>query len=260
MKVSGTAIHSGVTTTVTLHRHDGPLTFRRAGALIEATVRNVVNAQRATSLGADGAQVHMVEHLLACLSVRGFLTGVLVEADHDELPILDGSAAPWLPAVESLGEPPARPAPLVVTEPLVVRLGQSEAEVLPGPAHLSCAIDFAHPAIGRQEVALQEAEWGELLNARTFGMLAEWEYLKSQGLALGASEEHAIVFDDVGPMRPLRHPAEPVRHKALDAIGDLALLARPLQARVHIHRGSHALHHELVRSLMSVASREAGRS
>src|SRR5690606_23973958 len=128
--------------------------------------------------------------------------------------------------------------------------------LLPGPTQLDCQIDFAHPAIGQQRVVLEPERWHELLDARTFGMLADWEALKSRGLALGASEEHAIVFDDVGPVRPLRHPDEPVRHKALEAVGDLALLARPFTARVVISRGSHALHHEAVRHLMRNCAHE----
>lgn len=257
--VSGTAIHSGVTTTVRLHRHEGPITFQRGSQPIEARIGNVVGAQRATSLGTNGYCVHMVEHLLACLAVKGFYSGVLIEADHDELPVLDGSALPWVEAIEQLGSAPPAPAPLVVTEPLTVAINSSVARLSPGAPHLHCQIQFDHPAIGQQEVALDQTDWSQLLEARTFGMLAEWEYLKSQGLALGASEEHAIVFDDVGPLRPLRHAHEPVRHKALDAIGDLALLSRPITARVQISRGSHALHHELVRQLVKAATTEGQR-
>lgn len=250
MKVSGTAIHSGLTSTVTLHRDDGPVRFLRAGAQVPAHIDNVVGAARATSLGLNGVQVHMVEHLLAALAVSGFYDGVVVELDQDELPILDGSAAPWLPAIAELGPPPAAPAPLTLHAPVTVGLGDAWARLEPGAPLIDYSIDFAHPAIGSQRVTLEAARWHELLDARTFGLLADWEALKSRGLALGASEEHAIVFGDAGPLRPLRHADEPVRHKALDAVGDLALLARPLAARVLVSRGSHALHHMVVRRLM----------
>ena len=260
MKVSGTAIHSGLTSTVTLHREEGPIRFRRGAGSVQAHVRNVTAAARATSLGANGVQVHMVEHLLAALAVRGFYSGVLIEVDNDELPILDGSAAPWLPAIDELGQPPAAPQPLRLAGPIEVRLGEGVATLAPGPAILDCSIQFDHPAIGHQRVVLERARWHELLNARTFGMLSEWESLKSRGLALGASEEHAIVFGDVGPLRPLRHRDEPVRHKALDALGDLHLLARPLEARLTIVRGSHALHHETARQLMQLSAQEAGQA
>ncbi len=257
MRISGTAIHSGLTSTVSLHREEGPIRFRRGDRTVEAHVSNVTGAARATSLGEGGAQVHLVEHLLAALAIRGFYGGVLVEVDNDELPILDGSAAPWLPAIDELGPPPPPPPPLTLTQPLEVRAGAASMRLEPGSAWLDCSIDFAHPAIGAQRVELAADRWHELLDARTFGMLADWEELKSRGLALGASEEHAIVFGDVGPLRPLRHPDEPVRHKALDAVGDLALLARPLAARIVVTRGSHALHHEAVRQLMRHCSPEA---
>lgn len=250
MKVTGTAIHSGLTSTVTLHRADGPIRFRRAGTDVVAHIDNVMGAARATSLTSRGAQVHLVEHLLAALAIRGFYSGVVAEVSCDELPILDGSAAPWLPAIDELGPPPAAPTPVTVTEPVQVNHNGGTVRFEPGPATLDCSIDFTHRAIGKQRVVLPEERWHELLHARTFGMLAEWEALKSRGLALGAGFEHAIVFDDVGPVRPLRHVDEPVRHKALDAIGDLALLGRPLAAHIIVSRGSHALHHEAVRQLM----------
>lgn len=251
MRVEGAAIHSGVRCTVTLHRAEGPIRFRRAKSEIEARIGNVASAERATSLAAGGAQVHLVEHLLAALRARGFYEGVLVEASHDELPILDGSALEWLPAIEALGAPPPPPPALVLAAPLTVTHAGGTLRMLPGAEHLDYGIEFDHPAIGTQRWSGGPERYEELLAARTFGMLAEWEALKERGLALGASERHAIVFDDVGPVRPLRHPDEPVRHKALDALGDFALLGRPLHARLSIHRGSHALNHEAVRAVVS---------
>ncbi|NLG09108.1 MAG: UDP-3-O-acyl-N-acetylglucosamine deacetylase [Deinococcales bacterium] len=252
--LSGVAIHSGLTSRVTLHREAGPLRFRRGQAVIEATVSNVIGAQRATSLGSGGAQVHLVEHLLAALRVAGFFEGVLVEVSCDELPILDGSAAPWAEPIAALGAPPPAPAPLVLTEPLTVEANGGRATLAPGPERLACEIDFAHPAIGRQRWCGGPDAYPELLDARTFGFLADWEALKARGLALGASERHAIVFDDDGPLRPLRHADEPVRHKALDALGDLALLGRPLHAEASIQRGSHALHHAMARAVVTRAA------
>ncbi len=248
--LEGVAIHSGVTSRVTLHREDGPLRFRRGRTIVPATIDNVVGAQRATSLGTDGAQVHLVEHLLAALRVAGFFEGVLVEVSCDELPILDGSAAPWAEPIAALGAPPPPPPPLTVDGALEVELNGGYAAVTPGPESLSYSIDFRHPAIGQQSWAGGPDDYAALLDARTFGFLADWEALKARGLALGASERHAIVFDDDGPLRPLRHPDEPVRHKALDALGDLALLGRPLQARLELRRGSHALHHAVARAVM----------
>lgn len=247
--VTGRAVHSGAITRVTLHRAAGATRFLRAGTQVPADLDHVIGAERATSLGAGNARVHLVEHLLAALRVAGFYSGVLIETSADELPILDGSAAPWAAAIAELGEPPPPPPPIVVRAPLEVALRGGVARAAPGLERLSYSIDFVHPAIGIQAWEGGPDAYGDLLPARTFGFEADWEALKARGLALGAREEHVIVFAMDGPTRPLRHPQEPVRHKALDALGDLVLLGRPVAGHLSIHRGSHALHHELARAI-----------
>lgn len=254
--VAGLAIHSGVQCRVTLHRRAGPLTFRRRGVEIAALLVNVSGSARATSLAAGGARVQLVEHLLAALRIAGFFNGVLIEASADELPILDGSAEPWLAAIAELGDPPPAPPPLTLDTPVEVRLNGGVARLEPGAEELDCSIDFAHPAIGKQRWSGTPERYHELVAARTFGLLSEWESLQARGLALGADASHAIVFADDGPLRPLRFPNEPARHKALDAIGDLALLGRPLAAKLRLQRGSHALHHAVMHSLVSDRNRE----
>ena len=258
--VTGVGLHSGETCRVVLHRDDGPLRFRRGRVEVEACVASVAGTDRAVTLARDGARVSLVEHLLAALRLRGFFAGVVVEASAEELPILDGSAAPWLEAVEALGAPPPPPEPLRVTAPVVVALGASEARAEPGEERLDVAIEFDHPAIGAQRWVGGPADYAGLAAARTFGLLSEADALRARGLVRGASLEHAIVFADDGPLRPLRFPDEPVRHKALDALGDLALLGRPLRAHVTLRRGSHALHHALMSSLLSTraTSRDGG--
>jgi UDP-3-O-[3-hydroxymyristoyl] N-acetylglucosamine deacetylase len=251
--VTGVGLHSGETCRAYLHRDDGPLRFRRGRAEVVARVTNVAATDRAVTLAADGARVSLVEHLLAALRLRGFYTGVVVETSAEELPILDGSAAPWLEAVAALGEPPEAPPPLVPAAPVEVALGASLARVEPGDERLDVSIEFAHPAIGAQRWSGGPKDYAELASARTFGFLGEAESLRARGLVRGASLEHAIVFADDGPLRPLRFPDEPVRHKALDAIGDLALLGRPLQAHVTLQRGSHRLHHALMSLLLSAS-------
>lgn len=253
--VTGVGVHSGVTCSVRLHRAAGPLRFRRAGKLVDAHVSRVASTDRAVTLSSDGARVSLVEHLLAALRISGFHRGVVIEASAEELPILDGSALPWLEAVSELGEPPEAPAPLVPSEVVSVTHGASKARVEPGPERLSCRIEFEHLAIGEQRWSGGPGDYPELLAARTFGLLAEAEALIGRGLARGASLEHAIVFGDDGPLRPLRFEDEPVRHKALDALGDLALLGRPLGASLHIERGSHALHHALMLALLKQTER-----
>lgn len=256
-KVEGVALHSGANVTVHLHRDAGPLRFRRQGVEIEACVANLAGSDRATTLAAGGARVGLVEHLLAALRIAGYFGGVIVEVDGEELPILDGSAAAWTDAISALPPPDEPPAPLLLSRELTVEArGGSLATLTPGPEALECVIDFAHPAIGRQSWSGGPPDYRQLLDARTFGFMNEVEQLRSRGLARGGGLEHAIVFDDEGPVRPLRSADEPVRHKALDAIGDLSLLGRPLGGSLRIERGSHALHHQLMRRLTE--AREEG--
>jgi UDP-3-O-[3-hydroxymyristoyl] N-acetylglucosamine deacetylase len=251
--LSGPTIHSGEMVTATLARTDGPISFVLDRTYIPATVANVVSTDRTTTLGAEGRTVSLVEHLLAALRMAGFYTGVTVTVSGSELPILDGSAQPWLEALTGLGDPPEPPEALRVSEVVEVRLGDSFARVEPGPALLHCSVSFPHPAIGRQEWSGGPGSYTDLAAARTFGFMAEAEVLRSRGLALGAVLEHAIVFADDGPMSPLRFADEPVRHKALDAVGDLALLGRPIAASITIERGSHRLHHALMLALTSTS-------
>jgi len=254
--VEGATVHAGGRSRVELHAAPGAVRFRRAGVDIRACVSNVVDTRRSTTLGVDGARVGQVEHLLAALHLRGHWSDVLVEVSADELPILDGSAREWLALVDELPPPPPAPAPAAPTRSLRVVLGDGRAALRPGPPGLCYAIDFDHPAVGRQRWCGAPERYGELADARTFGFLREYEALRADGLAAGASLENAIVFGDEGPLRPLRSPDEPVRHKALDALGDLFLLGRPIRAHVSFRRGSHRLHVALMRELRKLPRRQ----
>lgn len=250
-KLEGVALHCGAHVTVEMFREAGPIRFRRRGVEIPARVANVASTDRATTLAAGGERIGLVEHLLAALRVAGHYSGVLIEVDADELPILDGSSLPWFEAVAELGAPDSAPPPLLVSRTVSVTSGSSTATLEPGAESLTYQIDFAHPAIGAQTWSGGPGHYHDLLGARTFGFMNEVEELHRRGLAKGAALEHAIVFADEGPLRPLRWVDEPVRHKALDALGDLSLLGRPLVGSAHIVRGSHTLHHLLMKSLVA---------
>lgn len=196
-------------------------------------------------LGDDGVRVATVEHLLAALHVRGVWSGLLIEVDADELPILDGSAAPWNRALDELGAFPPAPGPTAVEAEVQDRHG-GRARLESGPRGLTVDIAFEHPAVGRQSWSGPPEAWPQVLGARTFGFERDRDALRAEGRALGASEASAIVFRENAPDVPLRYPDEPVRHKALDALGDLYLLGRPFAGRLRIRRGGHALHHRLV--------------
>ncbi len=253
--LEGLGIHGGRRSRVWLHREPGALRFRTGGATIAADVAHVVDTERCTVLGADGARVAVVEHVLAACHALGFWSDLVIEVDGDELPILDGSAAPWSEALAALGPPPPPPAPWPVSRAVRWRSaaspGASEIDILPGEALLEVSIDFEHPAIGQQRWRGRRADYPALLPARTFGFARELAALQARGLAEGARPGSGILFTDEGTSGPLRTPDEPVRHKAVDAVGDLALLGRPLGGRVRIHRGSHRAHVEAMRHFLA---------
>jgi len=252
--LTGVGIHGGQKARVRLHRTEGPLRFRLAGGDLPADLRHVVGTDRCTVLGGAGVRLAVVEHLLAACHVLGFWSGLLVEVEGDELPILDGSAAPWAAALGALGPPPPAPSPWPVATVLRHRQGDGAVDIEPGDPTLEVSIAFAHPAIGHQRWTGRADRYDELLAARTFGFEDELAALQARGLAAGARVGSGILFTDGGVTVPLRSPDEPVRHKALDALGDLLLLGRPLAGRVRVHRGSHRLHIDAMRSFLAAHS------
>ena len=251
--ISGYGLHTGAPSWVHLHPDTGGVRFRRGKQEIPARLEFVTETRRSTTLGRGGYQVLTVEHLLAALAVRGWWTGLVIEASADEVPILDGSAAPWLALLDSLGAPPPTPPGFVVGHEFALQQGETRCRVLPGKPELCAEIDFAHRAIGRQQWCGGPDVFETLLHARTFGFLSDLEKLRESGLATAASLENAIVYGDDGPMTALRVPDEPVRHKALDALGDFYLLGRPLLGRLEVIRGSHSAHVAFARALLREA-------
>lgn len=225
---------------------------------IPALVAHAVGAHLATTLGHEGRRVGTVEHLLAAVYGLG-IDNLEVWLDADEPPVLDGSAQGWVAALREAGrrELEARREVLRVTRPLEVRLGESVLEVTPSSClELSTGIDFSHPAVGEQhlEVCLENGAFErELAGARTFGFEAEVAAMHAAGLARGGSLDNAVVFGEGGVLNEegLRWPDEPVRHKALDLLGDLSLLGRPLQGRVRAVRPGHAVNHAFVQALLA---------
>jgi UDP-3-O-[3-hydroxymyristoyl] N-acetylglucosamine deacetylase len=252
--LAGVGIHGGRRARVRLHRDDGPLRFRVGGSELPADLGHVVGTDRCTVLEGAGVRLAVVEHLLAACHVLGFWSGLLVEVEGDELPILDGSAAPWAAALAELGPPPPAPPPLQARTAVRHREGASGVDIEPGDPTLEVSIAFAHPAIGHQRWVGRADTYDELLTARTFGFEDELAALQARGLVAGARTDSGILFTNEGIAVPLRSPDEPVRHKALDALGDFLLLGRPLAARVRVHRGSHRLHIDAMRSFLAAHS------
>jgi UDP-3-O-[3-hydroxymyristoyl] N-acetylglucosamine deacetylase len=262
----GTGLHTGRTISMTLRpaAAGAGIAFLRAdlGALVPATFDNVGSTRLCTSLGSGEARVDTVEHVMAALAAAG-VDDAIVELDGPEVPILDGSAEPFLFLIGCAGladQPLSAARSIEVVKPVRVGQGEAWAELLPNPefafdAELS--IDFAvAPAIGRQSLALRvtrESFARELAAARTFTLAEEVRALRAAGLALGGGLHNAVVVDGAEVLNPegLRSADEFVRHKLLDVVGDLALAGAPLAARFRGHRTGHALNNQLLRALMA---------
>jgi UDP-3-O-[3-hydroxymyristoyl] N-acetylglucosamine deacetylase len=216
----------------------------------------VCETQLCTALKLDQRRLATVEHLLAALAGVG-LTAVTLRVEGDEIPLLDGSAQPWVEAIAEAGLQGlgSRPVSEPLSRPITLQQGQSFVTALPSDRlRLAAAIEFPQAAIGRQFFSLEltpEAFVRDIAPARTFGFREQVEQLRAAGLIQGGALDNALVCDgDHWLNPPLRFADEPVRHKLLDLLGDLALAGLP-QAQVFAFRGSHGLHTALAAALTS---------
>ena len=268
----GTGVHSGRRVTMTLRPAEANrgIIFRRvdrpAGSPTDLAALHdrVVDTRLCTMLGdrADPAlRVGTVEHLMAALAGFG-IDNAVIEIDGPEVPILDGSSEPFLFLLECAGREPQAVARrrIEVLETVRVTDGEAFAELRPARGHdgldMTLSIDFAAPAIGRQARSIRltaDSFRRELANARTFALAEEVAQLRAAGLALGGSMENAIVVDHARVLNPegLRMPDEFVRHKLLDAVGDLALAGGNLCGRFVAHRTGHRLNNKLLTALFA---------
>jgi UDP-3-O-[3-hydroxymyristoyl] N-acetylglucosamine deacetylase len=262
---TGIGLHSGAPVQLTLapaRAGTGIVFVRtdRAHAVeIPARADRVTSTRLATTLGGGDATVATVEHLLAALYGLG-VDNARVSVDGPELPVMDGSAASFVYLIRSAGIFTQR-APrsvLRVIEPIEVDEGDRRIRIEPARGlHVSYAVEFSHPAIGRQELrlgALDAARFeAELASARTFGFLQDVRALWSRGLARGGSLRNTVLLDASRVMNEegLRWPDEFVRHKALDLLGDLSLLGVAIDGHVKVECGGHALHHRLLQALLA---------
>ncbi|HVI76250.1 MAG TPA: UDP-3-O-acyl-N-acetylglucosamine deacetylase [Anaeromyxobacteraceae bacterium] len=258
----GVGLHSGHPASLTLApaTPDAGITFvrRDLGLEIPARAENVVDTQLSTSLGLGGARVATVEHVLAALTGMG-IDNCRVELDGPEIPIVDGSAAPFVYLVQEAGVRTQRVGKrfLVVKRPVEARDGDKVARVEPAQElSVHFTVDFGHPLITDQTFSFVFSDRvfaREVARARTFCFLRDVERMRAAGLALGGSLENAIVVDEFSILNPggLRFADEFARHKVLDAMGDLALLGMPLIAAFTACRSGHALNQALVRKLLA---------
>lgn len=227
--------------------------FIIGGLTIPATVNRVVDATLATTLGAEGRHIALVEHLLAALAGAG-IDNIEIHVEGDELPILDGTAMGWLGVLAAAGTREQNVARRVwtVSRPVRVAEGAAWAELHPAEQFtLDVRVDFPHASIGAQRwTGVVDGAFGtDLAWARTFGFRADAERLQAMGIARGASLENTLVFDVDGPMNigGQRAQDEVVRHKALDAVGDLALQPGYPRVLLRTERAGHRLHHAILR-------------
>jgi UDP-3-O-[3-hydroxymyristoyl] N-acetylglucosamine deacetylase len=256
---SGVGLHSGATTRVRLQGSDRPGYWagrldRPAQPLQRLSPSQVSDTRLCTALQLDQGRLATVEHLLSALAGTGVSQAEIL-VDGEEIPLLDGSAAPWVEAIAEAGLQTAgerRQAP-PLTAPITIQQGTGFATALPADCFsIAAAIDFPQPAIGRQLLSLDltpGAYVQEIAPARTFGFRDQVEQLRAAGLIQGGGLDNALVCDgDRWLNPPLRFVDEPVRHKLLDLLGDLALAGLP-RALVFAYRGSHGLHTALAAAL-----------
>jgi UDP-3-O-[3-hydroxymyristoyl] N-acetylglucosamine deacetylase len=266
IRASGVGLHGGVKVNMSLRpaAPDTGIVFRRVDLAepvdIPAQALLIGDTRMCSCLERDGVKVGTIEHLMSALCGLG-IDNAWIDLDAPEVPILDGSAAPFVFLIQSAGieEQNAAKKFIRVTRPIEVSDGDKWARFEPYDGYrLSFSIVFNHPAIDKsaQHAVIDFAEQSyvrEISRARTFGFMQEVEYLREHGLALGGGLENAIVLDEFRVLNQdgLRYGDEFVKHKILDAIGDLYLLGHPLLAAYSSHKGGHALNNQLARAVLA---------
>jgi len=269
ISATGVALHSGVRVQITLKSAppDTGIIFRRTDLTppqdIPARAELVMETRLATTLVNGSAKVATVEHLLAACVGCG-IDNMIVELDNLEVPIMDGSSAPFVFLIDQAGvaEQDAHRRYIEILEPVRAEMGDKFAELLPNSAgaqfEVDFTIDFSHPAIPddqcRVRMKLDDEDFlSHISRARTFGFAYEVETLRSMGLAQGGSMENAVVLDEYKVLNRegLRFADELARHKVLDAVGDLFLLGHRVRGKYHAFKSGHELNNKLCLALQA---------
>jgi UDP-3-O-[3-hydroxymyristoyl] N-acetylglucosamine deacetylase len=266
IRATGVGLHSGLKVAMTLRpaAPDTGIVFRRVDLPepvdLRADAFGVGDTRLASCLERDGVKVGTVEHLMSAFAGLG-IDNAYVDVDAPELPIMDGSAGPFVFLIQSAGieEQPAAKKFVRVKSPIEVRDGDKWARLDPYEGfRLSFSIVFQHPLMEKSGTTAtvdfaENSYVRDVARARTFGFSQEVEMLQEAGLALGGSLDNAIVMDEYRMLNPdgLRLSDEFVKHKLLDAVGDLYLLGHPLLAAFSAHKSGHALNNKLLRALLA---------
>ncbi|OEU62862.1 MAG: UDP-3-O-[3-hydroxymyristoyl] N-acetylglucosamine deacetylase [Desulfuromonadales bacterium C00003094] len=263
VKISGIGLHSGQKITMSLRpaeANTGVIFYRSEGdrtVAIKACSANVVDTRMATVIGKGGLSVSTIEHLMAALSACG-IDNLHIDIDGPEVPIMDGSAAPFIALLQDCGtrQLSANRKYLAIRKPITVVDGEKRVTLIPSRFfRISYDIAFDHPCISLQHRTVKVSESlfaKDLAPARTFGFLHEVEYLKANGLARGGSLENAVVIGEDSILNPegLRFNDEFVRHKILDAIGDFSLVGYPILGHIKAYKAGHDINHQTVEKIL----------
>lgn len=264
--IEGVSLHSGVFTRLELRpaAAETGLVFVRSdlnGLRVPALQASTTALDYATTVGKDDVAIGTVEHLLSAVVACG-ITDLEMMIDGPEIPIIDGSALPFVHLIEAAGieDLGVTVAPIRISRPIEIVEGDKMIRIEPASTlSIRYKIDFSHPAIGKQSISFEvekDSFMKKVAPARTFGFLRDVERMRAAGLARGGSVENCIVLNDHGVENgPLRFNDEFVRHKVLDLVGDLALLGRPVVGQITANRAGHALHSRLVAAILE--SRDA---
>jgi UDP-3-O-[3-hydroxymyristoyl] N-acetylglucosamine deacetylase len=253
LTIEGTGLHRGGEVTLILRPGSNGIAFTKAGRRILAVSGNVTDTRLNTTIGDGVVSISTIEHLMSSLYGMG-ITDCEIELIGDEIPVLDGSALPFIRHLKEAGTRPigSRCTPIEISSVFRCGNGESWIEAKPGPFSLTYEIGFPDPAIGEQRFCFMGENYAEeIAPARTFGRLQDVETMHKAGLALGGGLHNAVVVDHSLVLNPegLRFPDEFVRHKVLDALGDLWILGAPLVAEIYAYKASHALHIALAKQI-----------
>lgn len=259
VECGGIGLHSGKRVKLRLlpAEADTGIVFRRTDKNVEipASIDNLSQVNFATTLSKNAIQIKTVEHVLAALYSLG-IDNCYIESDNIEIPIMDGSAAPFVYLIRSAGvQALNKPRKVLkVTKSMEIVEGDRSIAVIPcSEMRVTYTIEFPHPLILRQSLSLSVTKGRfihEIAPARTFGFMRDVERLRVAGLTLGGSLDNAVVLDESHVLnQSLRYPDEFVRHKFLDLLGDLALLGVGICGHIIVNKGGHALHARMTRLL-----------
>lgn len=263
ISISGIGLHSGARINLRLRSADANtgIVFHRTDCeqtvSIKATHENVVDTRLATVIGKHGVTVSTIEHFMAALAAFG-IDNLNVDIDGPEVPVLDGSAAPFIREIQQAGVKTLSHSRkfIAIRKPLEIIEGEKRISIIPSRFfRITFDIAFEHKAISVQQHSMKfttENFCKDIAPARTFGFLHEVEYLKANGLARGGSLENAVVIDNDGVMNPegLRFPDEFVRHKILDAFGDFSLIGHPMLGHIRAFKAGHDLNAKMVKTIL----------